>query len=420
MNHKFWQNKSRMKLLGMAALILVLFLGILQITQKKSQSSSSTNTKQQTTVDVLTVPRAELAKRISLTGQTVPEAQVDIAAKYQGKVTAVYAELGQTVTAGQELIIQDTGDIELTIHQNQAAYHQASADAITNEVSFQANYDKAMAAYQLAVTNYQRYKSLYSAGAISRQQLDASEQQQADTKAVLDSLANQMKTGSTPASVESAQAAASKAQYIVGSAEKQRDDLILQAPRSGMIGYRQVEVGNMVQAGQKLLSIVDNSHIYVDCQVSEQDLAALALGMDVNVQIESLGKSFPGKITYISPSIDTQNMAFSLRIALTNPDASLKSGMFAKTIIQAILRPNALVVPKDAVLEKNGKSYVYVITGQNTVEERVVQIGARGDQQVEVLTGLTEGEQIAANNLSRLKNGMAIVPHPVTLGDKGE
>ena len=420
MNWRFWQDKNKAKILGMVGLVLVLCLGIMQISQKKTQSSSASNAKLQTTVDVLAVTRAALAKRISLTGQTVPEAQIDITAKYQGKVTAVYAELGQAVSAGQELIVQDTGDIELLIRQNQAAYHQAAADAITNEVSFRANYDKARADYQQAAANYQRYQSLYAAGAISRQQLEISEQQRADAKAMLDALANQMQTGSAPASVESAQAAALKAQYTVNAAEKQKNDLVLQAPRSGVIGYRQVEVGNMVQPGQKLLSIVDNSHIYVDCQVSEQDLAALRLGMEVNVQIESLGKAFPGKITYISPAIDTQNMAFSLRISLVNPDAALKSGMFAKTVIQAVLRPDTLVVPKDAVLEKNGKAYVYIINSQNGVEERIVQLGARGDQHVEILSGLNEGETVAANNLSRLKNGLTVVPHPVTLDDRGE
>jgi HlyD family secretion protein len=420
MVRQMWQDGNKRKVMILVGIVVVClgFIGVNQI-RKNSLNNANPASKLQTTVDVLAVSRTGLIKRISLTGQTVPQAQVDIAAKYQGRISAVYVELGQQVSAGQELIVQDTGDADISIMQNQAAYRQAAADAVTSDVSFRANYDKVKADYQQAVTNYQRYKSLYAVGGISHQQLDASEQQMADAKAAFDALANQMNTGPVPAVVESARAAAAKARHGVSAVEKQRDDLVLYAPRSGIIGYRQVEAGNMVQQGQKLLSIVDNSNIYVDCQVSEQDLAALTAGLNVDVQIESLGRTFPGKVIYISPANDLQNLSFSMRVVLINPDPAVRSGMFARAVINAVLRPDALVVPKDAILEKNGKSYVFVIGPQNTVEERTVQVGARGDQTVEILEGLHEGEQIAVNNLSRLKAGIVIVPNSVTL-DRGD
>lgn len=400
---------------GVCCLVLVLNFWVHKNTPEKKSTRAV-----QTTADVLTVSRTALLNRISLTGQTVPAAQVDIAAKYQGKVTGVYAELGQTVTAGQVLVVEDTGDAAIAVLQNQAAYAQMSADAVTSAASFYANYDKAKADYQRALADYQRYQYLYSMGGIARASLDSSEQAMADAKAALDALTNQLNTNAVPAAIESAQAAAAKAQQSVYAAQKQQDDLVLRAPRSGQIGYRQVEVGAMVQAGQKLLSIVDNSGIYVDCQVSEQDLAALALGMNVDVQLESLGRTFPGQIIYISPAADASTQTFSLRIALLTPDDTVRSGMFAKAVINAVLRPNSLVVPKEAVLEKNGQSYVYVVGADNVIAQRVVQVGARGDQTVEILNGISEGEKIAVSNLSRLRNGLAIVAHAVTLDSRGD
>lgn len=422
MKFQFWNKENKTKKFIIAGIVVIVILGIFITFQVKHSmgNQASQNKQLSTTVDVMSVTRTDLIKRISLTGQTVPEAQVDIAAKYQGKVVAVYTDLGQNVSAGQVLIIQDTKDADISVLQNQAAYQQASADVVVNESTFKANYDKAKADYQHALSDYNRYQSLYAAGAISRQQLDVSLQSVADARAALDSLVNQMNSNAVPASIESARAAALKAQHNISAAEKQRDDLVLRAPRSGMIGYRQVEVGSIVQPGQKLLSIVDNSRIYVDCQVSEQDLGALAVGMDVAVQIESLGKTFPGKIIYISPANDTQNQAFSLRIALNNPDSTVRAGMFTRTIINSVLRPSTLVVPKEAVLNKNGKSYVYVINSQNTVEERNVQIGAQGDQMIEILSGLNEGEQIAISNLSRLRSGMAVSPNIVSPDSRGD
>ncbi len=413
---------DKRKLLIIAGIVIACLgiWGTIQMIRKHSAPQAAVTGKQQTTVNVLTVSHTNLIKRITLSGQTVPEAQVDIAAKYQGRVTAVYADLGQQVAAGETLIVQDTGDADISVKQNKAAYQQASADAVTNEVSFKSNYDKAQADYQRAKTDYERYKTLYNIGAVSKEQLDTDEQQLADAKAALDTLANQMNTSSVPSAIESARAAAQKSEQNVNAAQKQRDDLVLRAARSGIIGFRQVEVGNMVQAGQKLLSIVDNSHIYVDCQVSEQDLSALTQGMNVDIQIQSLSQTYPGRIIYISPANDSQSQTFSLRIALTNPGSEVRSGMFARTAINAILRPNVLVVPKDAVLEKNGNYFVYVVDSKNAVEERAVQIGAKGDDSVEILNGLTEGEQIAVSNLARLRSGITVIPNLASQDNRGE
>ncbi|VBB05957.1 rnd efflux pump membrane fusion protein [Lucifera butyrica] len=422
MKRQFWQNKSR-KILILTGIVAVLCLGIITAQAVRNHSlstSKNANRMQTTTVDAMTVSRSDLIKRISLTGQTVPEAQVDIAAKYQGKVVQVAVNLGQRVSPGQVLIVQDTGDADISISENQAAYQQASADAVTTQASFGANYDKAKADYQRALNTYQRYKSLYDVGGISKEDLATSEQAMADAKAALDTLTNQMNASAVPAAVESARAAADKAQQSVQAAAKQRDDLVLRAPRSGVIGYRQVEVGDMVSAGQKLLSIYDNSKIYVDCQVSEQDLPALSVGMKVTVGIESLGKTIPGQIIYISPASDSSNLTYTLRILLSNPDQTVKSGMFTRTIINSVLRPDTIVVPKDAILEKNGQNYVFVINTQHVIEQRTVQVGARGDTNVEILSGLKEGEQVALTNLARLRSGLTVVPNLVTPKDRGD
>lgn len=417
MQRWFFRRQDKQRIFIFIGLFLVLGMGIYLGMQKMGTRQSldkNTSGNSQTTVDTVKLSKTALEKQVVLSGQTVPEAQIDIAAKYQGKVVAVNVSLGQQVAAGDVLVVQDTKDADLSIAQNSAAYSQAAADAVTSEVSYQANYDKAKADYQRAVTNYERYQTLFAMGGVSREQLDASEQERDNAKAVFDTLDKQMNSNSVPAVIEAARATAQKAQYSVSAMEKQRDDLVLRAPRSGMIGYRQVEAGSMVSAGQKLLSIVDNSQLYVDCQVSEQDIALLMSGMDVAVQVDSLGKTVPGKLIYISPASSSDTQSFSVRISLQDHDPLLKGGMFARTVITSTLRQNTLVAPKDAVLEKNGKRYVFVVTEQNEVEERVVQVGMVGDKDVEILAGVNEGEQIAVNNLSRLRSGLKVKPNLVS------
>lgn len=418
---QFIKGDKRGRFLLTTGAVIILCLGLVLYFRVMHSSSAGRagNGVAQTTVDVVTVGKTDLIKRIALTGQTVPKAQVDIAAKYQGKLVAVNAELGQSVVPGQVLIEQDTGDAELAVAQNRAAYQQAMADAVNSGVAYQANYNKAKADYDRTMASYQRYKTLYEAGGIAKDTLESAEQQMLDAKASLDALVNQMNANSVPATVESAQAAASKAKSSVSAAEKQRNDLLLRAPFSGIVGYRQAEVGAIVSAGQKLLTIVDNSKIYVDCQVSERDLPAFTLGMPVNVSLEALSKEVPGTIIYISPASDSTNLVFSLRIELNNPTTDIRGGMFARTVVNSVLRPQALVLPKDAIVEKNGKSHVFIIDAQNKAEERDVTVGASGDADVEIIAGLNEGERVAVSNLSRLRSGLQIEANPVTIDNRG-
>lgn len=410
-----WGNASKPVRLGL--ILVLLGLGILLFRSGYSHffSVQKANAPITTTVNAFEVRRTDLEKRIVLSGQTVPKAQVDISAKYQGRILSVNVELGDQVHEGQILIIQDTGDAQISIYQNEAAYRQASADVVTAEVTFQANYERAKANYEKVQSTYNRYNTLYQVGGISQQELENKAQDLADARSVYNILENQKSTRVNAATVDSAQAAADKAYYSIQAMEKQREDLILRAPRAGMIGFRQAEVGVLVQAGTKLLSIVDNSEIYMDAAVSEQDIPALALGTPVQVEIESLGKVVTGTITYISPAKDPQTQSFSIRILLSRSDPDLRGGMFARSVISSILRPNALIVPKEAILSKNGRTYLFVIGSGNKLIQREVKVGADGDLMVEILSGINEGDVIAVNNLSRLRENLVVSPQVVTL-----
>ncbi|EIW17847.1 MULTISPECIES: efflux RND transporter periplasmic adaptor subunit [Pelosinus] len=408
MAQRLANNKKIVAIIAITAFSLLFsaYQGLYSKNTAKGQHSEDTKPL----VDVLTIQRKDMTKTIDLTGQTVPESQVDIAAKYTGKITQINVQLGQHVTPGQVLLSQDSSDIDISIEENNASFRQANADAIESNAAFEANYQKAQSDYQHSVTTYERYKLLYSQGAISKEVLDNAEQQLISSKSVMESWSKQLMSGSA-ASVESKRASRDKAQSVIDALKNQKDDLTLRAPRSGMIGFRQAEVGNIVSAGQIVLSIVDNSNIYIDCSVSEQDIGQVVLGLPTTIEIESLGKSFTGKIIYISPSIDSKTQAFTIRMILDKPEDSIRSGMFARTKINTILRSQTLFVPKEAVLSLNGKDRIFVVNSSNQVEERIVQLGLRNDKSIEIISGMQEGETIAVSNLAKLKTGTAITPN---------
>ena len=106
--------------------------------------------------------------------------------------------------------------------------------------------------------------------------------------------------------------------------------------------------------------------------------------------------------------MDPTNKTYIVRITLSNPDNLLRGGMFAQSSLEVLQRRNTLFVPKDALVEQNGVSQLYVINPDNTIAIRTVKTGLRNDNYVEILEGLSDGEQIATTNLARLRDGVSV------------
>jgi multidrug resistance efflux pump len=305
-------------------------------------------------VKVQTIVRQDMMRHIALSGQTVADANIALAPKYTGRIMQVCVSLGDEVKAGQVLMIQDTGDLDISINQNSAAANAAQADAREASATYDANYIKTRNAYELEQGKYERNKYLFSIGAISQDTLDSVEQEYMASKAAFEVLANQV-DGSNAASVQSKEFTAEKQEHATDALRKQREDMILRAPRDGVIGYRNAEVGAIVTAGTKVLSLVDNSHINVDCTLSESDAAILKTGMDVNVTIDAMGQDYTGRIVYVSPAMDDSSKTYQVRIELGENSDIIKAGLFAHTAIDILQRRDTLFVPKAAVLSKNGR-----------------------------------------------------------------
>lgn len=364
-------------------------------------------TAQNVSVTAYTVTRQDMKRKISLSGQTVPVAQVDISTKYAGKIADVAVNLGDVVAPGQVLLIQDTVDTNLTLNQDKAALEQAVADSKAAESQFGSDLQKAEVEYDTAKMNYNRYAVLKNEGAISQQELDTAYQALIVAKSALDNLESQ-NVGDVPASVASKYAAQAKAGYTVDSLTQQLDDMTLRAPRAGVVTYRNAEVGAMAAANTKVLTITDTSGMYIDCSLSEADVAAIQQGMPVSVSIESLAQDYDGYITYVSPAMDDTTKTYVVRITLAQPDTKLRGGMFAQSSIDVLQKPDTLFIPKDALTEQDGKAQVCVIRPDDTIELRTVTTGLRNDDYIEITDGLDDGDVIATTNLARLKDGTTV------------
>ena len=400
-----WIHEKRFKYIAWLVILVLAMIGIYCYTHRDNGGKKPEALRP--TVEVTTMKKQDMMKRVILSGETVPKASVDISPKYAGRIASISVDLGSQVHQGEVLLTQDTKDLLISIQANRAGSDQASAEAVESRSTYEAGTMKAQSDYDNARTTYERYQTLFDQGAVSMQERDDKYRAMMEAKSALDSLTNQM-VGDSPAVIAAKNAAAAKAQYTVEGLEAQAEDMSLVSPIDGVIGYRQAEIGQWATAGQKLLTVVDNSHLYLDCDVAEQDMTILKEGMDVDVEIDSLGDSVPGKLIYISPSIDSSTRSYRVRLELDASSGKVRGGMFGQCDVTSVMRKDTLFLPKAAVVDDNGKKSVFLVSPEGKVKKVTVRLGLANDDFLEIKKGLSEGDQVAVTNISKLKDGMTV------------
>ncbi len=407
MRHRIHEMTRRQWILALICCLLLLTAAFANY----SGGHSEKNSKQQPLLPLVRVQQVEkkdMIRHIILSGQTVAGADVSLAPKYTGRVIEVCVELGDQVHAGDLLMRQDTGDLDLSILQNEAAAEAAAADAVEAEATYDANYIKVKNAYDLEQKKYERKQYLFSIGAISQDELDTEKQEYLTLKAAFEILENQGYNGKDAAAVRSKQLTAEKMMNGTKALCKQREDMFLYAPCDGIIGFRNVDAGEIITAGTQVFSLVDTSRMYVDCTIAESDAAILKAGDEPEVMVEALARKFHGKIIYVSPSMDTDSKTYTVRLLLDTEGENIKAGLFAKAQIDILQKQDTIAVPKEAVFQQNGKPVVFVLREDGTVEERKVQTGLTNDTEEEILERVSEGETLVLNNQDKLRTGMAV------------
>lgn len=400
----YLKKHKQISLLAVCLLGIALFFAGRDIFQHQKPSKTTVKPL----VHTLKLTRQPFYRKIKLFGQIKPEARIDIVNKYAGVVEAISVDLGQRVEAGQLLAQQRLTDAQAEVNKTHARYEEASANAATYDTDYTANIARYEADYKLAKVNAERYERLYKMGAVSQYERDAMQQTMINKKALYEELALQQRFANRPSQVYRQEQIAERRyqEYLI--AQNKYNDMVFYAPRAGVIVYRNVEVGAYVPAGTKLLTILDDSGYKVDCELIEADAGAVQEGAAVRLLIESMGEYCQGKVVFVSPDRKRDNDKFYLRVRVDEWPKSLKAGLFARGEIKHLQKQAALALPKSALTNRNGKSYAYVLTKGNKVEQRAIVLGVRNEQEVEVVDGINEGELVITDNLARLRTGMVV------------
>jgi len=182
------------------------------------------------------------------------------------------------------------------------------------------------------------------------------------------------------------------------------------APFSGVIGYTGLTEDIFISDNIFIVTLDDNSVIYSDIKIPENYAPFIKKGLPVEAKVSSYGnKIFKGKIDFISSRINADTRSLLSRISIRNEELELLSGSLLEITVKFNLR-NALSVPDTSIMMEGEKSYIYIVSDENITNKTEVNIGLRSDGKVEILSGLSEGDQIVAEGLKKVRPRGKIKP----------
>ena len=173
--------------------------------------------------------------------------------------------------------------------------------------------------------------------------------------------------------------------------------LPIRAPARGYVVEKNVVAGGAVEPGQRLLRIAPIDRVWVEAEVTEQEVAWVAAGMPAVVEAPALaGRRFEGTLAWVYPSVSESRRTARVRVELANPEERLLPDMFVNVHLRAEPRER-LVVPLSAVLHAGERSFVFLDLGGGRLRPQPVEVGARFGEEVEILAGVEEGQAVVAS-----------------------
>ena len=203
-------------------------------------------------------------------------------------------------------------------------------------------------------------------------------------------------------------------QARVASARTRLAKTQIRAPFAGVIGLRNVSAGDYVDVGQELVQLVRLDPIEIDMRAPEVVLSSLSVGQEVEFGVDTFrDERFKATLVAIAPTVDAGGRSVALRARLENPDMKLRPGMSARARITLSTSAHALLVPEQAIWPVGEQKMVYVVT-KGVAKLMPVTLGTRLPGQVEVTSGLKEGDEVVVTGQLKLHDGAQVAPKPAS------
>lgn len=382
------------------------------IKNKSVETSSKTRN-----VTVQQVKSTSISTTVDYSGKLKADTEVSISPKSPGKVTSLNVKVGSTVNSGDTLFTLDSSNLEAQLEQQQAGIDSANAnlnkaqgaDVDQQIVQSQQAVNSSSISYNDALTNYNRTKKLYSAGATTKQDLDSAKTKLDTASSSLSSAKqtlNLIKEKVGPSAVAVAQAQVNQQKSGLKSIQTQIDDNTIKSPISGIVSEVNVHKGEISSSAQTSIKIIDENSIMAETGIPDTMMSKVKQGQSIYVIIPSISsKKLKGSVYNITPDVDSKTQLHTLKVKISNTDKNITSGMFCKILMPDEDKKDVIAIPNQAVKVENGVSYVYTVKN-NKVKKISVKTGISNDEITEILSSkihvgdyiITEGQTFLNEN----------------------
>jgi RND family efflux transporter MFP subunit len=322
-------------------------------------------------------------------------------------VDRVLVDIGDRVARGQPLVQVSPVELQLARAQHQAALEQTKArlgftaeGTARDDPREAAEVQRAAAEMKDAEQKYRRARSLFDEGLIARGTFEEAEARYLTARAAHEVAVQ---------GVRDLQAELTARRAALELAGKKVSDAVIRAPFPGQVKERMVAPGQFLRVQTPVVTIVNTDPLRVRLKVPERVAGSISPGEPVSVTVEAFpGRVFQGKVSRLSPSVDTQTRSLEVEALLDNGEGLLKPGFFARAVVATNEAVESLFVPFDAVRYVFGVYKVFTVE-QGVLREREVKLGARAGEDVEILEGVQAGERVAVPGPGQeLVDGLAV------------
>jgi len=370
MNFRKFANPEKNRISGyrvaqLLSLILILVMANLMLVactkEKKEQPERAVN------VRIATVEKKKIQPYLETTGTLKADEEVTVSSEVDGIVRQIKVNEGSPVNKGTLLVEINEIDYMLDWKRSESALKQVEANLAN------------------AQAEYKRKDTLYKEELITQQQFD-----DISTKLAL------------------AEAELDRAKATLAISKEKLVRTKVYSPLTGAVKEKRVSVGDYVRNGTPLLQLIKINPLKLNFTISEKDAASIKIGQEVAFRVDSYAtKQFKGRVGLIYPNVEERTRTLQAEAIVPNANHMLKPGFFARTLIYTAAPREVVVAPITALLYDNAVIRIFVVDGDKA-RERVVKIGGKYGEFVEVVEGLKELEQIVVIGQNNLSEGVKV------------
>ena len=350
--------------------------------------------------------RTTISKTISADAVVFPLQQAVLTPKITSTIKTFLVQRGSHVRKGQVLAILENADLSAAAEQSKGEFEQAEAGYATTtgaslpEQIQKAELDTASAKSALDAQQqvYNSRKELFEQGGIPRRDFDSAQVALMQARSQYEQAQKQLddlhRIGKEQA-LKSAngQLAAAKGKFLGAQAQLSYSEI--KSPIDGVVTERPQYPGELAAANQPLLTVMDLSKLIAKAHIAQTEAVALKVGDPAEMQLPGLDEKVKGRVSLVSPALDPGSTTIEVWVETTKLGSALKPGMIVQVQIAAATAKDVLAVSVSAVFTNaDGTNYVLVAGSDEKAHVKTVEIGIKGGSEVQILSGIKEGEAV--------------------------